>query len=150
MRLAEDFDFARHQEDLTDELADPDKVAGAILISDPALLLHRATPEEREKSEWPPENDGFAYPAEAAERNAIHDELGGLQRVIVLVEGSAEDPLLVGNCRVHGLAQSLREALWTATGILPRDPRSPSEDSELFEQGLALQGRTGSQASPLS
>jgi len=39
MRLAEDCDFARHQEDLTEELADPDKVAGAILINDPALLL---------------------------------------------------------------------------------------------------------------
>lgn len=55
-----DFDFARHQEDLADEFADPDKVAGAISISDSALLLQRATPEEREQSEWPPENDGFA------------------------------------------------------------------------------------------
>ena len=56
------------------------------------------------------------------------DELSTLHRLIVVIESAETSLYAVGNFRVHGLGQWLREALWAATGVLPRDPGAPAKN----------------------
>lgn len=139
------FDFETNQDTLADEFVDRRFVVGAYTIHDPRLLKERATAEELQHAEWAvkdlEDESGIEYPAESAEWDQIQDELSTLQRLIVVIEHAAEDPNMVGNFRVHGFGQWLRESLWAATGVLPRDPGSPSENSVLFGRAFELAGR---------
>ncbi|MFP3713884.1 hypothetical protein [Puerhibacterium sp. TATVAM-FAB25] len=52
------------------------------------------------------------------------------------LERDRHAPQRVGNFRVHGAGQWIRESLWAATGVMPRDPGS--RGSALYSQGLDL------------
>lgn len=147
---AEVFDFARYTEELVDEFVNPGLVVAAYSISDPALLASRANEVELRLAEWPPEEDDYKYSEEEAEWNAMQDELSGMQRVIVLVEQESGDQSAVGNFRVIGFAQWLRETLWAATGVLPRDPGGPDEESHLYYEAFALFDRPDCAPAPIS
>lgn len=147
------FDFDTNQETLADEFVVRRLVVGAYTIHDPRLLKERATAEELQVAELSleesEEDSGSEYPDESAEWNKIQDELSSLQRLIIVIEHGAEDPNMVGNFRVHGFGQWLRESLWAATGVLPRDPGSPSTESVLFGRAFDLAGRERFQAAAI-
>src|SRR6218665_3013573 len=88
------FDFSGYCDDLLDEFVDRDFVVGAYTLADPSLLRRRATVQEIEI----------------------------LARLIIILEHDRESAELVGNFRVYGAGQWLRETLWAASGIVPRDP----------------------------
>ncbi|GAB3259150.1 hypothetical protein [Kineosporia babensis] len=48
--------------------------------------------------------------------------------IVVILERSRDDATKVGNFRVHGPGQWVREALWAATGVVPRDPVDATSD----------------------
>jgi hypothetical protein len=147
------FDFEANQETLADEFVDRRFVVGAYTIHDPRLLKERATAEEHQHAEWSleesEEDSGIEYPDEDAEWNQIQDELSSLQRLLIVIEHGAEDPNMVGNFRVHGFGQWLRESLWASTGVLPRDPGAPSAKSVLFGRAFELAGRDHFQAAAI-
>jgi hypothetical protein len=132
---------------LADEFVDRSTIVGAWTLAD-AALADRATPEEREA--FGPDPDEVFDPDEYGPENAwwttIGHEMEIMQRLIVLLERAAGDPETVGGFRVHGAGQWLRESLWAATGVLPRDPGAPH--GELFRAALRL-ARGDEQAEPL-
>ncbi|MGL3806132.1 hypothetical protein ACSYDW_08555 [Paeniglutamicibacter sp. R2-26] len=144
------FDFETHQEALADEFVDRRLVVGAYTIHDPRLLNERATAEELEVAELPleesDEDTGIEHPDGSDEWNKIQDQLSSLQRLIIIIEHGAEDRNMVGNFRVHGFGQWLRESMWASTGVLPRDPGAPSTNSVLFGRAFELAGREHFQA----
>ncbi|MFD5274963.1 hypothetical protein ACFWHS_13615 [Glutamicibacter sp. NPDC058337] len=148
------FDYARFADDLIDEYVDPTHVVAAYDISDPELLASRSLPVEREMMEWPPEDDEDCYDCEFTEEesqwNTIQEELSGMRRAIVLLEHAEGNPEAVGNFRVVGFAQWLRETLWAAIGVVPRDPGGPDPRATLYEMAFALDGRPGCEPNPLS
>jgi hypothetical protein len=113
-------------DELTDEFVDRPMVVGAWTLTD-AALAERATPEEREA--FGPDPDEVFDPDEYGPENAwwttIAHEMEIMQRLIVFVERAADGTGTVGGFRVYGAGQWLRESLWAATGILPRDPGAP-------------------------
>ncbi|MEU3333136.1 hypothetical protein ACF046_14975 [Glutamicibacter creatinolyticus] len=141
------FDYAKFTEDLVDEFVNPALVVAAYDISAPELLASRALPVELEMTEWPPEEDEEDYDYELtkveAQWKTIQEELSGMRRAIVLLERAEGSPAAVGNFRVVGLAQWLRETLWAATGVVPRDPGGPDQNATLYAKAFALQGRPG-------
>lgn len=147
------FDFETNQETLADEFVDRRYVVGAYTIHDPYFLKERATAEELQVAEWSleesEEDSGIEYPDEDAEWNQIQDELSSLQRLIIVLEHGAEDPTKVGNFRVHGFGQWLRESLWASTGVLPRDPGATNAESVLFGRAFELAGREHFQAAAI-
>ena len=72
-----------------------------------------------------------------------------LERAIVVLETTPAHHDRVGNFRVYGAAQWLRESLWAATGIVPRDPGSPDANSLLFGEAFTLAGRAPFAAAPI-
>ncbi|MFL4478626.1 hypothetical protein ACIPUB_10180 [Paeniglutamicibacter sp. ORCA_105] len=150
---ATSFDFETNQESLADEFVDRRYVVGAYTIHDPRLLKERATAEELQVAELSleesEEDTDIEYPDESAEWNQIQDELSSLQRLVIVIEHGAEDPNMVGNFRVHGFGQWLRESLWASTGVLPRDPGVPSTESVLFGRAFELSGREVFQAAAI-
>lgn len=150
------FDFEANQENPADEFVDRRYVVGAYTIYDPCILKQRATAEEIQHAEWSleeseesEEDTGIEYPDESDEWNQIQDGLSSLQRLIIVIEHGVEDPNMVGNFRVHGFGQWLRESLWASTGVLPRDPGAPSTESVLFGRTFELAGREHFQAAAI-
>lgn len=135
-------------DELADEFVDRPMVVGAWTLAD-AALAERATPEEREA--FGPDPDEVFDPDEYGPENAwwttIAHEMQIMHRLIVFVERAADDPKAVGGFRVYGAGQWLRESLWAATGILPRDPGAPY--GEHFRAALRL-ARGGELAEPLT
>jgi len=84
-----------------------------------------------------------------AEWTLLARELETLAGLIVMVERDPGSEALVGNFRVHGASQWLRETLWAATGIVPRDPGAPSADSALFGRAFQHVGRERFDPAPL-
>ncbi|CBT75251.1 MAG TPA: hypothetical protein DEX36_01030 [Glutamicibacter sp.] len=147
------FDYSRFAGNLIDEYVDSARVVAAYDISDPELLASRSLPVEREMMEWPPEEDEDIYDVVFTKDeelwNVIQDELGGMRRAIVLLEHAEGDAGAVGNFRVAGFAQWLRETLWAATGVVPRDPGWPDESATLYEKAFAMHGRPGCEPDPI-
>lgn len=147
------FDYSRFAGNLIDEYVDSARVVAAYDISDPELLASRSLPVEREMMEWPPEEDEDSYDVVFTKDeelwNVIQDELGGMRRAIVLLEHAEGDAGAVGNFRVAGFAQWLRESLWAATGVVPRDPGWPDESATLYEKAFAMHGRPGCEPDPI-
>ncbi len=147
------FDFARFADDLIDEYVDPARVVAAYDISDPELLASRSLPVEREMTEWPPEEDEDSYDVAFTKDEelwkTIQEELSGMRRAIVLLEEADGSTGAVGNFRIIGFAQWLRETLWAATGVVPRDPGGPDQSATLYEKAFALQGRPGCEPDPI-
>ncbi len=145
-------DFAPHEENLIDEFVNASLLVGAWTITDVELLESRATGEEHELFAEDPDEvfDPNEYGEAQAEWTTWAHELDTLKRLIVLLERDGSDPRAVGNFRVHGAGQWLRESLWAATGVVPRDPGAPGEDSALFGRGFELEGREAFVADPLN
>lgn len=136
-------DFDRYRESLVDEFVDSDLVVVALTLADAVLLQQRATGEERAMFVPDPDEvfDPLEYGPEMVEWTTWSYEISALQRLLVLVERHPSDTDRVGGFRVYGPGQWLRESLWAATGIVPRDPGSPSDASALFGDAFELQGR---------
>lgn len=136
-------------DELADEFVDRPMVVGAWTLADAAVLAERATPEEREVFAADPDEvfDPDEYGPENAWWTTIAHEMQTLHRVVVLVERVAGDPEAVGGFRVYGAGQWLRESLWAATGILPRDPGAPY--GEHFRAALRI-ARGDELAEPLA
>lgn len=145
------FDFDTHRDDLIDEFVDPSLVVGAYTLAEPSLLRRRATPEEIENfTASPDENfDPLEYGADRAEWTLLAREVETLARLIVVLERDRESEELLGNFRVYGAGQWLRETLWAASSVVPRDPGAPSAESELFGRAFAHVGRERFEAVPL-
>ncbi len=140
---AKPIDFAVYDEDLADEFVDVSLVVGAWALTDAATLAALATDEERELfAEDPDEEfDPLEYGPDNKEWTTWAHEIDTLKRLIVVVEHDAGNRDAPGDFRVHGAGQWLRETLWAATGVLPRDPGSPTADSVLFLRAFAIDGR---------
>jgi hypothetical protein len=148
---AEPFDYVRHERNLVDEFVDPSLIVGAWTITDAQLLMTRATDVEREHLTEDPDDDfdPLEYGPENEEWTTWVYEIGTLRRLIVLIEhhaGNRDEP---GNFRVHGAGQWLRETLWAATGVVPRDPGPTTVDSVLFLRAFVLDGRKAGSALPI-
>ncbi|WP_435300280.1 hypothetical protein [Timonella sp. A28] len=134
------FDYEKYTEALFDEFVNPELVVAAYTICDPALLASRARAIEHEMKEWPPEEDEYSgLPRD--EWDTIQDELSGMQRLIVLLERTSQNNTDIGNFRVAGFGQWLRETLWAATGVLPLDSGAITKESYLFTQAYELHKR---------
>lgn len=149
---AEPFEYEKHRDEVADEFVDWHLVVGGFTLTDSPLLRRRATAEEFEHftADLDEEFDPLEYGIDQAEWTLFAREVGTLARLIVLVEREAETETLVGNFRVYGAGQWLRETLWAATGIVPRDPGAPSEDSQLFGRAFHHVGRELFIAAPLA
>jgi hypothetical protein len=134
---------ARFIDDVADEFVDRSLVVAVFTLADASLLLSRATSEEREIFVDDPAEtfDPFEYGSDQVEWTTFSHEMSTLRRAIILLECMREDPDRVGNFRVYGGAQWLRESLWAATGIVPRDPGSPDAQSTLFGEAFIHVGR---------
>ncbi|MHA7270264.1 hypothetical protein [Arthrobacter sp. HLT1-20] len=137
------FSFDTHRDDLIDEFVDPSLVIGAYTLAQPSLLRRRATPEEKENFTASPNDtfDPLEYGAERAEWTLLAREIETLARLVVVLERDPESEEFLGNFRVYGAGQWLRETLWAASGVVPRDPGEPSAESELFGRAFAYVGR---------
>ena len=146
---AKPVDLEQHRENLYDEFVDAPLVAACFRIDDAPLLRARATDEERANFAEDPDDpfDPDEYGPENAAWTTLAHDLSTLRAVVVIVERSPDDEDRVGNFRVHGGGQWLRESLWAATGVLPRDPGPVA--GELFAQALSAAGRGEQQADPL-
>ncbi len=126
---------------LFDEYVDEALVVYQASINDEHLIAAHLTQDERDGF-FPDDSD----PDEPESTDddgesdngwaAVSDELDAAQRVIVILERDQTDSQRVGNYRVHGAGQWVRESLWAATGILPRDPGSTASD--LYSQAIEL------------
>src|SRR6218665_3723831 len=145
------FDFNGYRDDLLDEFVDRDFVVGAYTLADPSLLRRRATVEEIEHFTADPDEefDPLEYGVEQAERTLLFREIEILARLIIILEHDRESAELVGNLRVYGAGQWLRETLWAASGIVPRDAAPGPQESEVFGCAFAHVGRSRFEAAPL-
>lgn len=136
---------------LLDEFVDERLMVAAYTLADPAYLRPRATEEESEHFAPDPseEFDPYEYGEDNVAATTLARELEILERVVVLVEHAEGNPTAVGNFRVHGGGQWVRESLWAATGVLPRDAGAPSGDSCLFGEAFSYFGREPYESAPL-
>lgn len=144
--------FSRYRDSLVDEFVDPNLVVCVYTLYNAALLAARATDEERDVFAEDPDDefDPLEFGAAQAEWTTWAHEVEVLERLHILVERADDDADRVGNFRVYGAGQWLREALWAATGVVPRDPGAPDADSELFGRAFAYAGRERFAADPVS
>ena len=145
-------DFDRYWESLADEFVDPELVVSAVTILDPALFQQCGTRFDREYVDDQPDEefDPLDYGPDQVEWTTWSHEIETGARLIVLIERDPNDPGRTGHCRVLGAGQWLREALWAATGVLPRDPGAPaSGEAELYGDAFELAGRERFMAAPI-
>ena len=117
------------QDYANDEHVSERLVAALYTITDLAVIRSISSPLELEM--FAPDEDeeeGCSYPVEPGLEfySRMNEEHGTLQRVSVLLEEAPGDPDRVGNFRVYGAGQLLREVLWAATGLLGRDTGVPT------------------------
>ncbi|MFE5307266.1 hypothetical protein [Isoptericola sp. NPDC056573] len=131
---------------LCDEYVDEALVVYQASIDDVHLIAEHLTDDEREGFS-PDDSDEGSDDLEATNTGAtddwseVSDDLDAGRRVIVLLERDRADSTQVGNFRVHGAGQWIRERLWAATGVLPRDPGSSGSDFYSQALDLARPGR---------
>lgn len=148
---AKSINFKAYRENLVDEFVDAGLVIGAFTIFAPDLLQQRATGEEREQFfDDSDDFDPLEYGVENKDWTIYAHEVAVLQRVIVVLECDAQAPDQLGSFRVFGGGQWLRESLWAATGVVPRDPGAPSSESGLFSRAFAFFDREPLAPSPVS
>lgn len=140
---ATELPLARFIDDVADEFVDRSLAIAVFTLADAPMLASRATNEEQEIFVDDPADkfDPFEYGSDQVEWTTFSHEMSTLRRAIILLECTTEGPHRVGNFRVYGGAQWLRESLWAATGIVPRDPGSPDARSTLFGEAFTLVGR---------
>ena len=142
--------FERFAANLFDEFVDASLATSLITILNAPLLRARSTAEERHHSADPDEPfDPNEYGADQADWTTYSHQMETLQRAIIILEAAPAEPDRVGNFRVYGAAQWLRESLWAATGIVPRDSGSPDANFSLFGEAFTLAGRDPFAAAPI-
>lgn len=148
---ASPLDLHRYREDLIDEFVDPELAVVAFTLHAPQLLRQRANAEELENFASDPDSefDPREYGIENEEWTVFSHEVEELSRVHIVLERADLSTERAGNFRVHGGAQWLREALWAATGVVPRDPGSPADNSTLFGRAFEFADRASFTAAPL-
>lgn len=148
---AEPIGSQRFIESLIDEYVDESLIVGAWTIWNPELFQAHATLDERALSLEDPDEifDPYEYGADQVEWTIWGHEKDLLQRVFVVLERRADNPYLPGNFRVHGASQWLREVLWAATGVVPRDVGGESRFDSLFARAFAFEGRAPLTSLPL-
>lgn len=136
-------DFEKYHESLADEFVDDRYVVGAFTLRDPQILNSRAKAIEKEMFVNPNGEtfDPLEFGAQNQEWTTFGYEVEGLKRIHIILERSADDIDAPGNFRVHGGGQWLRETLWAATGIVPRDVAAADDESVFFGQAFAFVGR---------
>ncbi|WP_223622512.1 hypothetical protein [Microbacterium sp. EST19A] len=144
-------DLHRYRKNLIDEYVDPELATIALTLHAPQLLHQRAIAEELENfgSDVDPEYDPLEYGEINKEWTVFSHELEELSRIHVVLERADLASERAGNFRVHGGAQWLRETLWAATGVVPRDPGYPTRDSALFRQAFPFAGRASFTGAPV-
>jgi hypothetical protein len=142
--------FGRYRSDLVDEFVVERLVVLALTLKNGDLLRARATGEELKIFVADPnaEFDPLEYGEDQLEWTTFAHEVDILERIHILVERDERDPDRVGNFRVYGAGQWLRESLWAATGVVPRDPGAPAENSTLFGDAFVFKGRERFAAAP--
>lgn len=144
-------DLDRYREDLIDEFVDPALATVAFTLHAPRLLRQRASAEELENFASQPDSDfdPLEYGEANKEWTIFSHEVEELSRVHVVLERADLTAERAGNFRVFGGAQWLREALWAATGVVPRDPGSPTKNASLFARAFQFADRAPFTAAPL-
>ncbi|WP_062516620.1 hypothetical protein [Demequina gelatinilytica] len=150
-RGAAPFDFAKHTGRLRDEWVDPALIATVYSFADPDMLRSYASEEELEdaleSTQFP--YDPLEYGPDMVEDTVLAHELECLERIVVALEHKPDDPDAVGGFRVWGCGQWLRELLWAATGVVPREPGSPTPTGTLYERAFQELGFESFEARPL-
>jgi len=149
---ATEIDLHRYSAELFDEFVDPILATRLFVISDSSLLWSKATPEEREvfATDTTQVFDPLEYGADQAYWTRLAHGIETLGEVAIVLERSTTDSNAAGNFRVYGGAQWLRETLWAATGVVPRDPGAPDFTSQLFGTACALVGRENFSPNPMT
>ncbi|WP_062302091.1 hypothetical protein [Demequina subtropica] len=145
------FDFAKHSGRLRDEWVDPELIVACYTLTDRVLLRDCARAEElafAAESELD-DYDPLEYGPDMVEDTVLAHELECLERIIVALERKPDDPDTVGGFRVWGCGQWLRELLWAATGVVPREPGSPTPTGTLYERAFQELGFESFEARPL-
>jgi hypothetical protein len=148
---AERFEYEGHRDQLEDEFVDWNLVVGAYSLTEASMLRRLATDEEVENFTADPDEvfDPLEFGTDEAEWTLFAREVETLARLIVIVERNPQVETVAGNFRVFGAGQWLRETLWAATGVVPRDPGAPSIKSELFGHAFRHVGRKPFHAAPI-
>lgn len=132
----------RHSELGAEGLNAPDLVVEVLAVEGEEVRalttdveLAHLLPEDEDEREL--EESCRQWSAESVElaREEQRLQLGHL--AIVVLERSRDDELALGNFRVIGPGQRLREQLWAATGIAPKD--SGPIDGDLYRLAWATQ-----------
>jgi len=141
----------RFAPNILDEFVDASLAVSLFTILDAPLLRGRATAEEQRNFDADSAGpfDPNEYGMDQAEWTTYSHQMETLERAIVVLETTPAHHDRVGNFRVYGAAQWLRESLWAATGIVPRDPGSPDANSLLFGEAFTLAGRAPFAAAPI-
>jgi len=122
-----------------DEYVDRDLVTDALTVNDRSLVFTRGNDCDRDHyfANVDDDDDPLEYGPENEASTRFSIELG-TDRLLVFLERAADDPAALGNIRVYGPGQWLREALWAGTAVIPREC-GPSH-SDLFGDGYVLAG----------
>lgn len=149
---ATEVDIHRYSAELFDEFVDPTLATRLFVISDSSLLWSKATPEERDVfvTDTTQVFDPLEYGADQAAWTMLAHGIETLGEVAIVLEHSKTDNRAAGNFRVYGGAQWLRETLWAASGVVPRDPGAPDSNSQLFGSACALVGRANFASDPIT
>ena len=141
----------RFAANVVDEFVDASLATCLFTILNAPLLKARATAEEKDIFRADPDEpfDPNEYGADQADWTTYAHQMETLERAIIVLEAAPTEPDRVGNFRVYGTAQWLRESLWAATGIVPRDPGSPDANSYPFGEAFTWAARDPFAAAPI-
>lgn len=133
-----------HAEHFLDEHVDRNLVTSMLTINDRDLVRSHLSGRDREfyhSNALDAELDGFDPDEYGIEKKAetIFNHEVGIDRLLIVLERAIDDENAVGNFRVFGAGQWLRETLWAGTGVVPRDVGGG--DSDLLGDACVLAGR---------
>lgn len=142
----------RYWLDLVDEFVDPQLLAGAVTLYAPALIQDRANTEEKINFIIDPgeEFDPLEFGEQNREWTTYSHEIEGLQRLHIVLEHALDQPDRLGNFRIYGGGQWLRETLWAASTVLPRDVGSPDPRSVRFRSAFSYFDREPFTSAPVA
>ncbi|MBF4576258.1 hypothetical protein [Frondihabitans sp. VKM Ac-2883] len=129
-----------------DEHVDRDLVVATLTILDADLMRRRALPEEIDRLEWDEPFDPLEYGRENEAETRFAHELA-FPRLLIFLERMPDDATRLGNYRVYGPGQWLRDSLWAATGVVPRD--TANSENDLFGDACVLEGRARFASKPI-
>lgn len=119
-----------------DEYVNPELVSSILTIHDEQFIRNHATSEEKEmlQVDEPMDPKEFQRDPDDPEELWLMDFEIGAQRLLIVLEHEVSNEHRLGNFRIYGAGQWLREALWAAIGVVPLDPGT--EEGELFSKAI--------------